>query len=279
MGTSRRFRKLKIKCKESWNSTIIIETSIPETLSQRSAPVDPTPVLQKKFPEPDTLTVYRQLAVLDQLYQIYDQFIIPLPVACRKFCARCCTCNVSLTTLEARKIILSMNVDSNRNLLDILKKTINRPRFIPKITTNRLADLCLSGEDPPEEEMDPSWGPCPLLTDNACPVYEARPFACRCMVSTRQCAESGIADMDDFTLTVNHVFLQYIEHIDKNGYSGNLSDVLARAILQEPKDSGGSSAILQNTLIPNAPMKALLIPPEHREKIAPILSAIQAIKD
>jgi Fe-S-cluster containining protein len=224
------------------------------------------------------LTVSRQLAVLDQLYQIYDQFIASLPVACKKFCARCCTCNVTLTTLEAQKILLTLSFESQRTLMETLKKQMKNPRFIPKITTNRLAALCLSGEDPPEEEMDPSWGTCPLLTDNACPVYEARPFACRCMVSTRPCADSGIADMDDFTLTVNHVFLQYIEHIDKNGFSGNFSDVLTRLIIQESGDSDGTSAPRQNTLIANAPMKTLLIPPEHREKIMPVLLAIRAIQ-
>lgn len=224
------------------------------------------------------LTLYRQLAVLDRLYEIYDRFIGRFPVACQKFCARCCTCNVSLTTLEARKIVQALDFDSQRDFLHLLKKQMTGPRFLPKITTNRLADICLAGEDPPEEASDPSWGPCPLLTDNACPIYDARPFACRCMVSRNQCADAGAADMEDLILTVNHVFLQYIEHVDKNGLSGNLSDVLARCIAQESGDSGLTSGPLQNTLIANAPLKALLIPPEHREKIAPILDAIRAIQ-
>lgn len=223
------------------------------------------------------LTVYRKLAVLNRLYETYDRFIAPFPVACQKFCADCCTCNVTLTTLEARKIVQALDFDSQRNLLNKLRIQMTGPRFLPKITTNQLADLCLSGEDPPEEAMDPSWGHCPLLEDNACRIYDVRPFACRCMISSRRCSDSGAADMDDFILTVNHVFLQYIEHIDKNGFSGNLSDVLARLIIQESSSSGDPSGIPQNTLIPNAPLKALLIPPAQREKIAPILSAIRAI--
>lgn len=223
------------------------------------------------------LTLYRQLAVLDRLYDIYDRFIGRFPVACQKFCARCCTCNVTLTTLEARKIVQALDFDSQRNFLNILKKQMAGPRFLPKITTNRLADLCLSGGDPPEEEIDPSWGHCPLLTDKACPVYEARPFACRCMVSSRRCADSGAADMDDLILTVNHIFLQYIEHLDKNGSSGNLSDVLAQFIIQESGDSGDAAPPRQNTLIANTPMRALMVPPEHRETIAPILEAIRAV--
>ena len=33
------------------------------------------------------------------------------------------------------------------------------------------------------ETLDPSWGACPLLFNDACPIYTLRPFGCRCMVS------------------------------------------------------------------------------------------------
>lgn len=221
------------------------------------------------------LILFRQLAVLDQLYRIYDQFTASLPLACRKFCADCCTCNVAITTLEGRKILSGLDGDTRTPFMEKLKQQSGRPRFIPKFTTNRLADLCLAGEDPPEEAIDPTWGSCPLLTDDACPIYDTRPFACRCMVSTQRCGESGAADMDDVTLTVNHIFLQYIEHIDQNGYSGNFSDVLAHLHRHE---TGAAAAGLPDTLIPNTPMTTLMIPPELREKIMPVLAAIQAIK-
>lgn len=224
------------------------------------------------------IDIYRRLAVLDQLYQIYDQHIDTLDIACRKFCADCCTCNVTLTTLEAHKIASALDSDSKKQMLEKLNQQMRQNRFIPKITTNRLADICLAGDDPPEEAIDPSWGECPLLTDNACPIYDIRPFGCRNMVSARHCADTGAADIDEFTITVNHVFLQYIEHIDQNGFSGNLSDVLAHTIHNESADSGSQIILKQTTLIKNSPLSALLIAPEHRQRMEPILAALRAIK-
>ena len=162
-------------------------------------------------------------------------------------------------------------------MLKKLNHQQKRKRFIPEITTNRMAAICISGDDPPDETIDPSWGPCPLLTENACPVYHIRPFGCRSMVSTKCCADTGAAEIDEFTITVAHAFLQYIEHVDQNGFSGNLSDVLAHAIHKESADSGSQSILRQMPLIKNSPLSALLIPPEHRKKIEPILSALRAI--
>lgn len=142
----------------------------------------------------------------------------------------------------------------------------------------QLANICLSGNEPPEEEIDASWGSCPLLMNNTCPIYGIRPFGCRCMVSTQRCVDTGTAETDEFTITVNHVFLQYIEHIDQNGFSGNLSDVLAHTIFTESADSGTKITLRQTTMIKNSPISALLIPPAHRGKIEPILTALRAIE-
>ncbi|MBU0698368.1 MAG: hypothetical protein KKE59_02915, partial [Proteobacteria bacterium] len=45
-----------------------------------------------------------KLAVLDRIYEIYDDFVGKLDVACQKYCTRCCTCNVTLTTLEGYQL-------------------------------------------------------------------------------------------------------------------------------------------------------------------------------
>ncbi len=224
------------------------------------------------------LNVYRQLAVLDQLYQIHDQFVDSLDIACKKFCADCCTCNVTMTTLEAYKIISGLDLDSRKSMIGKLNEQMKKQRFVPEITTNRLADICLSGDDPPEESIDPAWGHCPLLSDDTCPVYDLRPFGCRCMVSKERCADTGVAEIDEFTITVNHVFLQYIEHIDRNGFSGNLSDVMVHTLINESGDSNTPSTTRRTTLIQNSPLSTLMVPPEHREKIEPILAALHAIK-
>jgi hypothetical protein len=223
---------------------------------------------------------------LDKLYAVYDQFTDTRHIACKQFCADCCTCNVTLTGLEAARIMAALDGGERHNILEKLKKSLTSPRFIPKITLNQLANICMQGGDPPDEEIDPAWGPCPLLENNACTIYDVRPFGCRCMTSFRKCSETGAADMDDFSLTVNHVFLQTIEHMDKNGYFGNLSDVLADVLADASAGGLTDEAAVQEInngppppfLIRNSPLSTLLIPPEQREKIQPILTALRAIK-
>lgn len=224
------------------------------------------------------LNIYRRLAVLDQLYKIYDQFIDSLEIACKKYCADCCTCNVTLTTLEARRIISALDNNIRQGMLEKLMKQLATRRFIPKTTTNQLADICISGEDPPEEPIDPAWGQCPLLQDDKCPIYDVRPFACRCMVSKHRCADTGVAEIDKFTITVSHVLQQYIEHIDQNGFSGNMTDVLTHIMTNDVPGINTSSETTGTCLIKNTPLRVLMIPPEHRKKIEPIMNALNAIK-
>ena len=219
---------------------------------------------------------------LDQLYAVYDQLTGGRPIACKQFCADCCTCNVTLTRLEAVRIIAALDEETKQAIEKKLKKQSATHRFIPRITINQLADICAQGGDPPEEEIDPAWGACPLLENNACPIYDVRPFGCRCMTSFQKCSDTGAADIDDFTITVNHIFLQTIEHMDKNGYFGNLADMLADVLAGDltgepvaPKINTGSNPPF---LIQNSPLSTLLIPPEHREKIQPIFTALRAIK-
>ncbi len=73
-------------------------------------------------------------------------------------------------------------------------------------------------------------------------------------MSTQDCRRTGIAEIDEFTITVNPLFLQVIEPIDQDGFSGNLSDILTTLTADNGRDEklGPSS-----TLIPNAPIPAL----------------------
>jgi Fe-S-cluster containining protein len=219
-----------------------------------------------------------RIDVLDQIYKIYDSFTAGLELACQKYCSTCCTRNVTMTSLEGYKIADHLIENSKTELLKKIKDESNKKSFQPKITTNKIADLCIQGKDIPDEEIDSSWGSCPLLINDECPIYTVRPFSCRCMVSKTNCIDK--AEMDEFVLTVNNVFLQYIEHIDHQGFSGNFTDVL---FFMESEDNRKSYGIkdLTNTgeeLIKNMPMSILLIPPEHKNKIKPIINSLQTIK-
>ena len=50
------------------------------------------------------MNLAKKLVVLEQIYEIYDNFAKGLDVACKKYCANCCTRNVTMTTLEGYKI-------------------------------------------------------------------------------------------------------------------------------------------------------------------------------
>jgi hypothetical protein len=97
------------------------------------------------------------------------------------------------------------------------------------------------------------------------------------MVSRQGGATKGYADVDDWVLTVNTVFLQTIEHIDRPGCFGNMQDVLQalgrddwRAAYRDGRPSTEATR-----LIPNQPAPVLMVPPEHQAKMKPILAEIQ----
>ncbi|MCF8070551.1 MAG: hypothetical protein K9L30_18375 [Desulfobacterales bacterium] len=222
------------------------------------------------------MSLENKIALLNKIYDLYDETVASFDVACRHFCAYCCTRNLTMTSLEGYLIfsnISKSDVDKVINASDI-------KRFTPKITTNGIAEYCIEGKVLPEEETaDPSWGSCPILTDSACPYYDARPFGCRCFMSKVNCGETGFADVDPLVITLNNVFQQYIEHIDSQGFFGNFSDIIIFFSIQKNLDAYASGRLNSPTdsLITNRPAKSLLVPPEHREKTMSIIRALNHI--
>jgi Fe-S-cluster containining protein len=220
----------------------------------------------------------KKLDVLEKIYEIYNNFARNLDVACKKGCDSCCTGNVTLTTLEGYRIVKSLIADGKTYLFDSIRKGLNKGRFQPDITINRLAELSIAGKDAPDENNHFSQEECPVLKDGLCPIYSVRPFGCRCFVSKHNCSEKGYAEVDDFILTVNNVFMQYIEAIDLNGCFGNFTDVLLFLESDENrrKYKEGSLEGGKNNLLPNIAIPALMIPPDHRFKVQPIIQSIAA---
>ena len=220
------------------------------------------------------MTVNDKLVALKQIYQIHDEVTAPYAMACQRYCAHCCTRNVTLTTLEGCFITDYLQAGKNTDLFRKVRQASGEKRFQPKITINRLADLCAAGEEGPGEVIDPEWGKCPILTTDDCPIYPVRPFGCRAMVSKKDCNTIGYADMDPFVLTLNTVFLQFIENLDARGCTGNLTDIMMffESNRNRRLYSIGIVDEIPDGLIANQPMKVLMIPPEHRSKLASILS-------
>ena len=224
------------------------------------------------------MNLNHKLSVLNEIYAVYDQFSSSLTVSCVKGCAACCTRNVTLTTLEGHYIIRYIASNSQKHLLKKLKMNKDQRRFRPEITINGLARFYLEGKEAPSEDY-PLEGRCPLLENDVCTIYPARPFGCRCFISHTDCRKTGVADVSPFTLTVNHLFMQFIEHVDADGLFGNLTDILLHLTphtdVNSKKDGTPSTA---HALITNRPIPMLLVPPEHQHRIAPILSRLRAIK-
>ena len=220
-----------------------------------------------------------KLALLDQIYSLFDDFARLENVACKRQCATCCTCNMTLTTLEGYKIISLLDARVKSTLVQHVLNATQQRHFKPQITTNQIARYCMTGHDIPQETLDPAWGSCPLLSKKECSIYQLRPFGCRCMVSRTNCADSGYADIDEFTLTVANLFNQVIEHIDQVGMTGNVIDMLVflnndinlQAYQSDTRD------IKAESLIPNCPIPVLMIAPEHRKRIEPLLESLKKV--
>lgn len=217
-----------------------------------------------------------RLNVLKKIYRLYDDFFDDLEIACKKYCDGCCSLNVTMTTLEGYLIADHMVAHGPSDGFQKVQKAVSQKRFKPQTTTNRLSELCFQEKDLPEEKNHEFNGSCPLLKDGLCPIYAVRPFGCRCFVSKHDCRTEGYADVDPFVITVNTLFLQVIEHVDIMGFSGNFTDVLLLMASRENRDRYELNRLkTQSTgLISNLELKVLMIPPEHRIKVKPVLNAL-----
>ncbi|MBI5550515.1 MAG: YkgJ family cysteine cluster protein [Desulfobacterales bacterium] len=224
------------------------------------------------------MNIETRLRVLEKIYALHADFCGPFALACGQGCARCCTANVTLTTLEALRIIRHWHAQGRSVPLAALTAAAQSPRFQPALTINRMAALCLQGAEVPEEAADPAVGPCPLLEADRCSIYPARPLACRAMVSRDTCAQGGAADMPEEILSANHLLMQFVEALDLSGASANLADALL--FLLQPDQlaayTSGAPITAAPPLAPHHAIPALMIPPELRARLLPLAQAVQA---
>jgi Fe-S-cluster containining protein len=229
------------------------------------------------------MDIATKVDALCEIYEIYKTSSQRFTVACKRGCATCCTQNVTLTTLEGYHILRSLMAKRKVDLLEALRSKAQGDRLQPSLSTNALAALCLRGEDPPEEDMGSSHRTCPFLLSSECLIYEERPFGCRCFFSTQVCNAETFAVMDPFLVTVNTVFLQFIEHFDLGGLYGNLTDILLFLESETCRSNYETGMTIDKAdppagLTPNRTMPALLVPPEHEQDLQPMLMALRKIE-
>ncbi len=210
----------------------------------------------------------RQMETLCEIYSLYEKQTENAAIACHKYCSDCCTTSVTMTRLEG---LLILDAVSKKIVTDPISELFdnNVPRFKPRLSTNAYVAACRTATDTPvDDETGDQTGICPFLENNACRIYPVRPFGCRCMISTTKCDQNGYAEIDDYTLTLNTVFLQFIEHLDQDGYFGNMGDVLIYL-------SSGNEKIPETcNVTPNHPIPALMVPPAHRGRIADLINTL-----
>ncbi|WP_033398889.1 YkgJ family cysteine cluster protein [Desulfospira joergensenii] len=225
----------------------------------------------------------KELERLEALYRLYSRIMEETAwakkAACSKGCSHCCTCNVTLTGLETAFLNDRLGREGQERAAKNLSEKFPRKRYIPLLTTNGFARACMSGREVPEEENDPGWGRCPLLDKDLCTVYEYRPFGCRAMISDILCGKEGFAQMPPLVLTLNNIFLQYIEHLDSRGVTGNLSDMMGLVLLSGNPEQGSGSGHekSEGKVIRNSRIPALMVPPEHREIMGAVIEKITAL--
>ena len=225
----------------------------------------------------DSGKINDRVNVLKRVYELYDHLVSDSASVCRKACALCCTANVTMTNLEGRFIRFHLPKEALADLKDRVLKAKPLTRFQPKTTPNRMAILCMEGKPIPEETVPENSSPCPLLTGDICSIYPFRPFGCRSMFSITDCHGAGYAQMDDLLLSINTVFQQFIEHLDTPGVTGNLTDVLVMELMPGDLCLWESKNPIPKGMVENQPIKRVMIPPEHRERIYHVVQQLNRI--
>jgi len=212
--------------------------------------------------------------VLARIYLLHDEYTHGHGAVCEQGCASCCTCNVTMTSLEYAFVVDGMDDRERNRLAQKVAQGRGERRFQPAYTINKMAVLCLEEKEIPEEENDPAWGQCPLLQKESCTIYEKRPLGCRMLFSQVNCQQTGYAQMPPYVLTLNNLFQQVVEHLDARGTSGNLTDMILwqSECGQRDEPSQPPAHILNNCRAP-----VFMVPPEHQEQIRPLMMKLSRL--
>ncbi len=68
------------------------------------------------------MNIDKKRVILEQIYETYDNFSKEFDVACKKYCANCCTRNVTMTTLEGYMIVKYLKLKGKTDLYAKIQK-------------------------------------------------------------------------------------------------------------------------------------------------------------
>lgn len=149
---------------------------------------------------------------IQKLNDIYSRFETKTfeykkDAACDKGCGYCCkeAGKIDITTLEGliiRKAMEGFERSRQKSLTKLFQQEI-RKREKKVMAT------------------------CPfLMKNNACMIYEVRPFSCRRIYSTHVCSRENPPIVNRQVMEAANQSIKELQQLDINGYSGHLSFIL-----------------------------------------------------
>jgi len=146
---------------------------------------------------------------LKEIYGSFEEKTLTLKQgqACTRGCGFCCkeAGSIDITTLEGLKI----------------RKTMEK---MPKARQKTLTRL-FRQEIKQREKKEVV--PCPfLMKNNACMIYEVRPFSCRRIYSAHVCSKENPPMVSAKVMALADDAIKDLQTLDRTGYSGHLSYIL-----------------------------------------------------
>lgn len=180
---------------------------------------------------------------LHKIYEVYQEWVDTQKFACTEGCATCCTRNVMVTTLEGELIRDKIGETLLLEWIE-LRLADGDSDIECSSTMNEWARACITNDDSWLEDAGAeTHTPCRLLTEEqTCPIYEVRPFSCRCFASLESCLDGGTAIQTPDLIAVNTAVMQVIEHLDQGRIYGPLEKV-ARFISLRKKNVNPEAGI------------------------------------
>lgn len=217
-------------------------------------------------------------AILETIFERFDDWSKPFAFTCKRGCAYCCTQNVTLTAVEAQ-ILLDYVVSENMQGWLIANLENGFPTHRAAMTTNRFAELCLKGKEPSIENGN-YGSTCPFLENDRCMVYPVRPYACRCFASTVVCRRGGSAAVPPEYLSAATAVSQIIEHLGQFNIWGNMLPVLyvlghETGVIDSGRDVK-TLAAARDCCTTAQPLPGFLLDESESTRIVPLIESIFA---
>ena len=155
------------------------------------------------------MNIEDKIPKLGKIYIAFDQIIgeFKKEAACDKGCGFCCkeAGSIDITTLEGMAIRQAMQAFSR-----------SRQKSLTKIFNQEI-----------KKRKKKGVAPCPfLMKNNACMIYEVRPFSCRRIYSVHVCTSNNPPMVNRQVMEAADQSIKALQQLDNTGYSGHLSYIL-----------------------------------------------------